>query len=123
MSRQTCCIVFMRIGRQVFVVAEVKAPQMEQSVQQMCAAESKGNDLGTQCKRGNICKPAQNFRPPYSLLAGYKEVRPMVFCGMFPSDADQFDDFREALGRLQLNDAALMYEPEVQKLFFSEEEI
>lgn len=37
----------------------------------------------------------------------------MVFCGMFPTDADQYNDMREALGRLQLNDAALSYEPEV----------
>jgi translation elongation factor EF-4 len=46
-------------------------------------------------------------------LAGYREVVPMVFCGLFPTDADQFGDLREALGRLQLNDAALSYEPEV----------
>lgn len=37
----------------------------------------------------------------------------MVFCGLFPTDADDFNDLREALGRLQLNDAALSYEPEV----------
>lgn len=38
----------------------------------------------------------------------------MVFCGLFPTDADQFNDMREALGRLQLNDSALSFEPEVQ---------
>ena len=38
----------------------------------------------------------------------------MVFCGMFPSDGDQFEDLREALGKLQLNDAALSFEPEVR---------
>ena len=37
----------------------------------------------------------------------------MVFCGLFPIDADRYGDLREALGRLQLNDAALQYEPEV----------
>lgn len=37
----------------------------------------------------------------------------MVFCGMFPTDADQYNDMREALGRLQLNDSALSFEPEV----------
>lgn len=47
-------------------------------------------------------------------LPGYREVVPMVFCGLFPTDADQFPDLREALGRLQLNDAALSYEPEVR---------
>jgi GTP-binding protein LepA len=36
----------------------------------------------------------------------------MVYCGLFPTDADAFPDLREALGRLQLNDAALAYEPE-----------
>ncbi|KZL48786.1 translation elongation factor 4 [Nodularia spumigena CS-591/12] len=45
-------------------------------------------------------------------LAGYTEAKPMVFCGMFPIDADQFEDLREALGKLELNDAALKYEPE-----------
>ncbi|MCG6135754.1 MAG: translation elongation factor 4 [Nostoc sp. LLA-1] len=45
-------------------------------------------------------------------LPGYTEANPMVFCGMFPIDADQFEDLREALEKLGLNDAALQYEPE-----------
>jgi GTP-binding protein LepA len=45
-------------------------------------------------------------------LPGYAEANPMVFCGMFPIDADQFEDLREALEKLELNDAALHYEPE-----------
>jgi GTP-binding protein LepA len=45
-------------------------------------------------------------------LPGYTEANPMVFCGMFPIDADQFEDLREALEKLKLNDAALQYEPE-----------
>ncbi len=45
-------------------------------------------------------------------LPGYIEAKPMVFCGMFPTDADQFPDLREALEKLKLNDAALNYEPE-----------
>ncbi|MEI3650606.1 MAG: translation elongation factor 4 [Dolichospermum lemmermannii FEM_B0920] len=45
-------------------------------------------------------------------LPGYAEANPMVFCGMFPIDADQFKDLREALEKLELNDAALKYEPE-----------
>jgi len=45
-------------------------------------------------------------------LPGYKEVTPMVFCGLFPIDADQFTELREALEKLQLNDAALKFEPE-----------
>ncbi len=45
-------------------------------------------------------------------LPGYIEAKPMVFCGLFPTDADQYPDLREALDKLQLSDAALKYEPE-----------
>jgi len=52
-------------------------------------------------------------RPAKEALPGYREATPMVFCGLFPTDAAQFPDLREALGKLQLNDAALRFEPEV----------
>ncbi len=45
-------------------------------------------------------------------LPGYKEVKPMVYCGIYPADGAHYEDVREALERLKLNDAALMYEPE-----------
>ena len=45
-------------------------------------------------------------------LEGYVEAKPMVFCGLFPTDSDQYEDLREALDKLRLNDAALQYEPE-----------
>ena len=51
-------------------------------------------------------------KPASESLPGYVEAKPMVFCGMFPIDADQFPELREALERLKLNDAALNYEPE-----------
>lgn len=50
--------------------------------------------------------------PATEPLPGYAEAKPMVFCGMFPTDADQFPELREALEKLKLNDAALSYEPE-----------
>ncbi len=45
-------------------------------------------------------------------LPGYKKVNPMVYCGIYPADGAQYDDLKEALGKLQLNDASLMFEPE-----------
>ena len=45
-------------------------------------------------------------------LAGFKEVKPMVFCGIFPTEADQYTELRDALEKLNLNDAAFMFEPE-----------
>ena len=54
-------------------------------------------------------------RPAAEPLPGYREVRPMVFCGLFPIDTDQYEDLRDALERLALNDAALSYEPETSQ--------
>jgi GTP-binding protein LepA len=45
-------------------------------------------------------------------LPGYKDVKPMVFAGLFPTDSDQYPELRDALEKLKLNDAALSYEPE-----------
>lgn len=52
-------------------------------------------------------------RPAAAPLAGFKKVKPQVFAGLFPIDADDYEAFREALAKLRLNDAALFYEPEV----------
>jgi len=53
--------------------------------------------------------------PATEALPGYREVKPMVFCGLFPVDTDQFPDLRDALERLELNDAALSWEPETSQ--------
>jgi len=54
-------------------------------------------------------------RPAGEPLEGYREVRPMVFCGLFPIDTDRFEDLRDALEKLALNDAALSWEPETSE--------
>ena len=51
-------------------------------------------------------------RPAPEPLPGYRKVNPMVFCGVFPADGAHYQDLREALERLQLNDASLTFEPE-----------
>ena len=51
-------------------------------------------------------------RPAAAPLPGYRKVNPMVFCGIFPADGAHYTDLREALERLQLNDASLTFEPE-----------
>jgi GTP-binding protein LepA len=53
--------------------------------------------------------------PAAEPLPGYKDVKPMVFAGLFPTDSDDYPDLRDALERLKLNDAALFYEPETSK--------
>ncbi len=51
-------------------------------------------------------------RPAAEPLPGFKEVQPVVFCGLFPVDSAQFEDLREAMGKLRLNDASFQYEME-----------
>ena len=54
-------------------------------------------------------------RPAGQPVPGYKEVKPMVFAGLFPTDSDAYPELRDALERLKLNDAALFYEPETSQ--------
>ena len=51
-------------------------------------------------------------RPAQNPLEGFKQIQPRVFAGMFPVDADDYDDFRDSLEKLTLNDASLTFEPE-----------
>jgi len=51
-------------------------------------------------------------RPTAQALPGFKPVQPVVFCGLFPVDASQFEDLRDAMGKLRLNDASFQYEME-----------
>ena len=54
-------------------------------------------------------------RPATEALPGFKEIKPQVFAGLYPIEANQYDGLRESLEKLQLNDASLHYEPEVSQ--------
>ncbi len=66
------------------------------------------------CRVGDTVIAAKNSDPSLQIeaLAGYKEVRPMVFASIFPREGNDFKELREAMEKLKLNDAALSYEPE-----------
>lgn len=64
-------------------------------------------------KVGDTITLSQN--PAQQALADFKEVQPRVFAGMFPISSDDYDNFREALKKLKLNDAALQFEPETSQ--------
>ncbi|CAJ1003256.1 MULTISPECIES: translation elongation factor 4 [Bacillales] len=54
-------------------------------------------------------------RPAAEPLPGYRKINPMVFCGLYPIDTSEYNDLREALEKLQLNDASLQFEPETSQ--------
>lgn len=63
-----------------------------------------------QTKVGDTITDANN--PASASLPGYKQVQPMVFCGIYPADGARYDDLRDSLDKLALNDASLSFEPE-----------
>ncbi len=66
-----------------------------------------------ECRVGDTVTLAQGGAP--APLPGYKQAKPMVFAGFYPADNDDYNDLRDALEKLQLNDAALVYEPETSQ--------
>lgn len=60
-------------------------------------------------------KLPNNLGPAETPLPGFKEVKPQVFAGLYPTEASEYDQLRDALEKLQLNDAALQFEPEVSQ--------
>ncbi|MDE5413859.1 translation elongation factor 4 [Alkalihalobacillus sp. MEB203] len=65
------------------------------------------------CRVGDTVTLAEN--PADAPLPGYRKMNPMVFCGIYPIDTADYNDLREALERLQLNDASLQFEPETSQ--------
>jgi GTP-binding protein LepA len=66
-----------------------------------------------ECRVGDTITLANN--PAQSPLPGYKRVKPMVFAGIYPTDNDDYADLRDALDKLQLNDASLTFQPETSQ--------
>lgn len=62
------------------------------------------------CRVGDTITDAENPTP--EPLPGYRKVTPMVYCGIYPAEGEKFEDIRDALEKLQVNDAALVFEPE-----------
>lgn len=66
-----------------------------------------------ECRVGDTITLARNSAP--TPLPGYQQAKPMVFAGIYPVEGEDYEDLRDALAKLQLNDAALIYEPETSQ--------
>ena len=89
---------------------EVKADKLEAGeVGCICASIKSINDV----KVGDTITNADN--PANEPLPGYKPMKPMVFCGLYPIESSRYPELREALEKLKLNDASLEFEPETSK--------
>lgn len=107
-------VLFMATG-QVYEVDEVGVLYMEQHRTGVLTAGNVGYFTASirrvrDTKVGDTVTHAQ--RPCAEPIAGFREVKPMVFSGIYPADSDDFEDLRDALEKLSLNDAAIHYEPE-----------
>lgn len=69
----------------------------------------------SECRVGDTMSIFSSEDKQLEPLKGYSEVRPMVFAGIFPREGNEFDELREAISKLKLNDAALIYEPEMSQ--------
>lgn len=108
-------LVHMMAADKKFEIAEVGffLPSMQ------AVKELKAGDVGyitasiknvKDCRVGDTITSVEN--PTEEALPGYKKATPMVYCGIYPADGENYDNIRDALEKLQLNDAALSYEPE-----------
>ena len=99
----------------VYEVAEVGFPALGKFETEALSAGEVGYVVASvrgvrDARVGDTILDATN--PATELLAGYREVRSMVFAGVYPTTTDQYEDLRDALEKLQINDASLNYEPE-----------
>lgn len=92
------------------------APQMQPTDQLEAGAVgyiATGLKTIRDCRVGDTITTVE--QPASEALAGYRPVKPMVFAGLYPVDNDDYQDLKDALEKLQLNDAALVYEPETSQ--------
>src|SRR5258708_1231080 len=75
-----------------------------------------GGYIGSNMKRGEEVKVGEHVthanKPAAEMLPGYKEVRPMVYCGLYPLESDDYEKLKVAIGKLRLNDSSLIYQNE-----------
>ena len=94
----------------------VFSPQMQAS-QKLATGEV--GYIATGLKSVNECRVGDTFTfaslQANAPLPGYQKAKPMVFAGIYPVDGEDYEDLRDALGKLQLNDAALVYDPETSQ--------
>ena len=98
-----------------YEVTEVGYLQLGQQATGMLEAGEVGYMVASirgvgETRAGDTIIDADN--PAEEMLPGYRDVHPMVFAGLYPTETNQFEELRDALARLQLNDASLHYEPE-----------
>jgi GTP-binding protein LepA len=107
-------IVFGSHPEHVYDVAEVGYLQLQQHAADALEAGEVGyvvaNVRGVdETRAGDTVLDAER---PAPVLPGYREIKPMVFAGLYPTDANQYEELRDALAKLKLNDGSLHYEPE-----------
>ncbi len=105
---------FVNTGKD-YVADEIGILQLNQVPQKVLAAGNVGYiitgiKISKEIKVGDTITTLEN--PCSDAIQGFEEVKPMVFAGIFPIDNDDFEDLRDSLEKLQLNDASLVFEPE-----------
>ncbi|HJM12691.1 MAG TPA: translation elongation factor 4, partial [Candidatus Marinimicrobia bacterium] len=93
-----------------FVLSQIKANELRSGDVGYVLASIRDVD---HVRPGDTLTTKQN--PATEALHGYKQMQPMVFSGLYPSDSDDYEQLRTALDKLKLNDASLMYEPETSE--------